>query len=270
MFELQGQNYPYMEELNEGILRQFRAWPGRGRVLDVGCGRGALGEAIRASGSEVWGIECSGEACRSAMPRLDRLVQADLLDFDLVGATLGKERFARIIFSDVLEHVVDPLAVLRFYAGFLAPEGQVLISLPNAAVWTNRFRWFFGRIRYADTGVMDRTHVRFFSFATARLLVEEAGLEVEKRDFTPFLVRAGLPALKRLFGWRTGGSAGNPRAIVDSGAFRFYSRFVYPLERVLASLWKPMFAFRIILVARKAVKPTACSGGGRESERTSR
>src|SRR5262249_57834072 len=81
MIHLNRRSYPYMEEVNEGVLREFRRLGGpRGRVLDVGCGRGQLGEAIRALGWEVGGMEQAGEACATAEKLLDRLVQPDRHD----------------------------------------------------------------------------------------------------------------------------------------------------------------------------------------------
>jgi 2-polyprenyl-3-methyl-5-hydroxy-6-metoxy-1,4-benzoquinol methylase len=80
MFDLEGREYPYMEEVNEGILRQIRRFQPRGRVLDVGCGRGQLGEAIQSLGWEVWGIEINGEAIGIAEKRLARVIRADIMD----------------------------------------------------------------------------------------------------------------------------------------------------------------------------------------------
>jgi 2-polyprenyl-3-methyl-5-hydroxy-6-metoxy-1,4-benzoquinol methylase len=241
-----------MEEINEGILRQFRCiQPARGRVLDVGCGRAALGRAIRGLGWEVWGIERDEEACTTARGRLHRLIEAGLLDEGFVQRQLGETGFDCLIFSDVLEHLYDPRTVLETYLRYVKPGGKVLISVPNAVVWTNRLQWMFGRVTYADTGVMDRTHIRFFTFRTARQLVEATGCRVIKMDFTPYLVRAALPLVKRLVGGNHLAANPNPRALIDSKGYRFYMRYLYPAERVLASLWKKMFAFRIIVVAVK-------------------
>jgi 2-polyprenyl-3-methyl-5-hydroxy-6-metoxy-1,4-benzoquinol methylase len=169
MLGLRTRTYPYMEEVNEGIVRQFQQLSTKpGRVLDVGCGRGQLGEAIRKFGWEVCGIEQSTEACDAARSRLDRLIQADLNQFEHVRDELGHDQFDALIFSDVLEHVYDPEEVLATYLEFVKPGGLVLISVPNMVVWTNRFMLMLGQVRYTDTGVMDRTHIRFFTFNTAK------------------------------------------------------------------------------------------------------
>lgn len=250
MIHLNKKAYPYMEEVNDGILRQFRRLlPVTGRALDVGCGRAALGEAVRRLGWEVWGVEQSAEACATAGRRLDRLVEADLHDTGRVAAEAGDTRFDGLIFSDVLEHVYDPRGTLEQYLEFVKPGGRVFVSVPNAVVWTNRLRLLCGRVEYADTGVMDRTHIRFFTFRTARRLLEAAGCRVERVDSTPYLARALLPLLKR--GARSNGGPPDPRALIDSRPYRLYEKYVYPVERAAASLWRTMLAFRIIVVAVK-------------------
>lgn len=262
MIHINRKSYPYMEEVNEGILRELqRLAPATGRVLDVGCGRGQLGAAIRALGWEVWGVEQRGEACVTAEKRLHRLVAADLHDRPTVRAAVGDTRFDALVFSDVLEHVYDPRTVLENYLELVKPGGRVLISVPNMVVWTNRLKLLLGRVEYDDTGVMDRTHIRFFTFKAARRLVEAAGCRVERVASTPYLVRAALPLLKRLL---SRGQAANPdpRALIDSRGYKLYMKLVYPVEHACAALWRTLFAFRIIVVG---VKPASeeVPGSGR-------
>lgn len=247
MFDLQGREYPYMEEVNEGILRQFKRYKPEGKVLDVGCGRGQLGEAIQALGWEVWGIERDKGASKIAEKRLACVICADILAEDVVRKGLGQEHFSALVFSDVLEHLYDPLAVLTSYLNYVPAGGRVFVSVPNAVAWVNRFKWFMGRVVYEDTGVMDRTHVRFFTFRTAKILLEEAGCKIVAVDNTPHLVRAFLPLIKSF----SKGNSTDARSIIDSKPFRLYMSYIYPVEHLFASLWKGMFAFRIILVAEK-------------------
>jgi SAM-dependent methyltransferase len=253
--------YPYLEEINDGILRRFRRLPKnflpaghRGRVLDVGCGRAALGEAIRARGWEVWGVEQSAEACATAQMRIDHLIGADLTDFSAVGPALEGQEFDVLVFSDVLEHLVFPTDVLRGYLRWLKPGGRVFVSVPNMVVWSNRLRVLCGIVDGTDTGVMDRTHLRFFSYRVARRMVEDAGCQVAGTDLTPHLVRSLLPAIKTLMGPKKGDT--NPRALIDSPAYRFYERWVYPVEWALGSLWPSLLAFRIIVDAVKPIPQT--------------
>ena len=244
--------YPYMEEINEGILRQLRRLTmAGGRMLDVGCGRAALGEAVQQLGWEVWGIEENREACATARTRIPHLIEGNLLDTEYVRQSLGETQFDALVFSDVLEHLYDPRSVLESYLRYLKPGGRVLISVPNAVVWTNRIQWLLGRINYQDTGVMDRTHIRFFTFRTTRQLVEAAGCRMDRVDFTPYLVRAVLPLIKRVIRADRLSGDYNPRAMIDSPGYRLYMRYVYPVEYAITFLWKRMLSFRIIVVGVK-------------------
>jgi SAM-dependent methyltransferase len=256
-------NYPYLEEVNDGILRRFRRLPrdfmpeGRkGRVLDVGCGRGALGAAIRERGFEVWGLEQSSEANDTARTRLDHLIEADLTNFNDVDEKLRGQRFDVLVFSDVLEHVVFSTDVLRWYLKYLRPGGRVFISVPNMVVWWNRLRVLAGIIDATDTGVMDRTHLRFFSFRVARRMVEDAGCRVHCTDSTPHIVRTVLPIVKWLRP-APKGKPHNPRALIDSPMYKFYERWVYPVEYAIGSAWPSLLAFRIIV---DGVKPLSVPG----------
>lgn len=246
--------YPYFEEVNEGVLRHVSPAmnSSRPKVLDVGCGQGSLAAAIAERGYEVWGIEQASYATSKAAARVHHVLDADLTDADAVRAGLGDQRFDRIVFSDVLEHVYDPLAVLRSYLDYLAPGGRVLISLPNIVNWQTRLAFLFGRFTYQDSGVMDRTHIRFFTFKTAVEMVRGAGLTEEKVDHTPLIVRAALPLAKRLLSRGAAPTEGDQgRAIIDSPAYRAYMRYIYPLEYRLGSLRRSLFAFRIVIVARR-------------------
>jgi 2-polyprenyl-3-methyl-5-hydroxy-6-metoxy-1,4-benzoquinol methylase len=254
MIYLNKKTYPYMEEVNEGILREFQRLPFTGRALDVGCGRAQLGEAVKNLGWEVWGVEQSGEACDTARTRINHLIETDLQRSEQIRSQLGDNRFDALIFSDVLEHLYDPLGVLERYLLYVKPGGKVFISVPNAVVWTNRLRLAFGSVEYTDTGVMDRTHIRFFTFRTARRLVEAAGCRIDRVASTPYLVRAALPLLKRFMAKPNADAAPDPRAMVESRGYKLYLKYVYPLERFFASLWRTMFAFRIIVVATKPAR----------------
>jgi 2-polyprenyl-3-methyl-5-hydroxy-6-metoxy-1,4-benzoquinol methylase len=242
MFRYSPENYPYLEEVNEGILSQFRGLA-PGIALDVGCGRGQLGQAIGRLGWTVWGVESSPQAAPVARDRLARLVEADLHDSSVVEAAIEGQRFDALIFSDVLEHVLDPLTTLEQYLPLLKPGGKVFISLPNYAAWTTRVLIVLGRVEYHDTGILDRTHLRFFSFASARAMMEAAGLQIIRRDCTPLIVRSVLPWIKRMIAKK-----GQPGSIADSPFFKLYQRVVYPVELTVARGWPELLAFRIILV----------------------
>ncbi|OIP28441.1 hypothetical protein AUK22_04215 [bacterium CG2_30_54_10] len=243
--------HPYLEEINPGIIPLI----GTGeRVLDVGCGRGALGEAVRKLGNNVTGIERHPDAVAGARSRLDRVIEADVTDFQTISEKLEGEIFDAIIFSDVLEHLYDPVEILRSYSGlFLKPGGRVLISVPNIAAWTQRLALFFGYFEYADTGIMDRTHIRFFTRRTAKSLLRACGIEQKRIGGTPHLIRAFLPLIRALLARSASPDAApDPRALIDSPAFRLYEKWVYPIEHAVMRIWPSGLAFRIIVEGVKS------------------
>lgn len=144
-------------------------------VLDVGCGDGTLGRALKQRAEcAVTGITGSQEECRRAKSVLDAVVHADLEDID--PTALGT--FDAIVCSHVLEHLRDPGRLLARLRGNLAPGGLLIVALPNPMLWRQRLAFMAGRFRYTQGGIMDDTHLRFFDWATARQLVAAAGYHV--------------------------------------------------------------------------------------------
>ena len=142
------------------------------RILDLGCGTGSLGRAIKERQDvELVGVTYSEAEAETARQYLDRVVVADLNTFD--PESLG--RFDCVICSHVLEHLYWPDRVLRTLAPVIVPGGRLIVGLPNLLVWKLRLRMLAGQFRYTDGGLMDRTHFRFFDWGSARALVTEAG-----------------------------------------------------------------------------------------------
>lgn len=251
MFDLAADYYAF-EDINhtvvDALARLRTSWPARPNLLDVGCGRGQLADAARRLNYRVTAIECHPAALAIARDRVDELFSIDLCDRHTVSSEFANRQFDVILFADVLEHLPDPLTVLRFYLGFLGPGGRVVISLPNMASWDRRLALLFGRFDYADSGVMDRTHLRFFTFRTARTLLAEAGLVTLSVGHAPGVVRAFLPLIKRFFARPTGLAPPDPGDILNSSAYRFYERWVLPGETLIAGCWRGLLSFRIVLV----------------------
>ncbi|MGD0036167.1 MAG: class I SAM-dependent methyltransferase [Bacteroidota bacterium] len=152
----------YLKEINESVVKNIpKNDQEKKAVLDVGCGSGALAEAIRNKGYEVWGIEANLKASLTVDKRFNRIICAHLTDIPTIKESINKKKFDYIIFSDVLEHLYDPFPVLKEYLQFLTDSSHLIISVPNVVIWTNRIKILFGFFNYASTGVMDRTHIRF-------------------------------------------------------------------------------------------------------------
>lgn len=229
----------YFDYANPGILRRL----GTGhRVLDVGCGGGALAEAARAAGNFVTGVERDEASAARAAARGVAVVRHDATDVEGVAKQAGGP-FDRIVFADLLEHLVEPGPVLAGYRTLLAPAGRVLISVPNVAAWTVRLALLCGSFRYADSGIMDRTHLRWFTCATARELAAGAGYREVGFDLTPHLTRAVWPLIKQVFAKREA----DPGAVLASPAYRFYQRWVEPAETLVARAWPGLLACQLVL-----------------------
>jgi 2-polyprenyl-3-methyl-5-hydroxy-6-metoxy-1,4-benzoquinol methylase len=149
----------YLEEINFELARAV----GRPRtVLDIGCGRGQNGELAKAKGAHVVGVESWGPSVDAARKRLDEVIAANIEE-DEAARLLGDRRFDLILFGDVLEHTRDPRAVLARFLPFLEDGGHVIVSLPNVAAWTVRLGLLRGNFEYAESGILDETHLRFFT-----------------------------------------------------------------------------------------------------------
>jgi len=137
------------------------------RVLDVGCGAGDNAELIqsRLPGCQVHGITHSAAEFAIAKQRM-----ASCSVWDIEGdipAALDFMRFDAIIFSHVLEHLRNPELVLQRFARLVKNGGTVLIAVPNALSWTMRWQFLRGHFEYRSEGVLDGTHLRFFTYLTA-------------------------------------------------------------------------------------------------------
>lgn len=151
---------------------------GSRRILDVGCGTGALGSALKLEhpGRYVAGITHAEQEADQAQKVLDLVAIADLETYEF--ASLGQ--FDCVICSHVLEHLRNPTDVLARLRQVLARDGVILIALPNVLYWRQRLQFLAGRFRYTEGGLMDSTHVVFFDWATARRLVADAGLHLSE------------------------------------------------------------------------------------------
>lgn len=152
---------------------------GAHRVLDVGCSTGEMGVALRARGHHVTGIELDPALAITARGKLDALVEADVEALARDEGTVAGGPFDCVVFADVLEHLRDPWAVVRWGATQVAPGGSIVISVPNVrhakTFWALlvRRRW-----PYDPVGIFDRTHLRFFTRRNLPELFDGSGFEV--------------------------------------------------------------------------------------------
>ena len=201
--------------------------PGGRRFLDVGCGAGALGGALKAAGAAwVAGVEAHPGAAAEARGRLDLLVEGDLTR---VALPFSPAEFDYVLFADVLEHVADPEAVVRRYLPYLSPSGRVIVSVPNMRFYSVLLRLAADRWAYTDSGVRDRTHLRIFTRRSLEAMLRAAGLRVER--------------LER-----------NVRLFEDQSRIGRAGAVATRLVRALVAPWlfRDLLAFQYVAVARRA------------------
>jgi 2-polyprenyl-3-methyl-5-hydroxy-6-metoxy-1,4-benzoquinol methylase len=155
--------------------------PGTGnRVLEIGCGAGNTGEALKRAGKavEVIGIERDPEAARWAAGKLDGVLQMSIEENTLA---LPPEYFDCIVAGDVLEHLQDPWAVVDRLRSCLKPGGHFIAGVPNVRNWrVLKGLVLAGRWQYAPSGILDRTHLRFFTKRSLAALFEHPNFRVER------------------------------------------------------------------------------------------
>lgn len=150
-------------------------------ILDVGCSAGYLGEYLRTQGHYVVGIDITPEAIAKATEFLNEAYCMKVEDYF---ASNPERKFDVVIFGDVLEHVTNAEEVLRLTARALKANGRVIASIPNVSHLAVRAMLLEGRWEYADLGLLDRDHVRFFTKTTIQKLFLESGFEVAEMRTT--------------------------------------------------------------------------------------
>ena len=202
------------------------------KVLELGCSTGYISARLQRAGCSVHAVELDQGAAECARRFCQQVVVADLgqAGWEVAISEVG---FDVIIMGDVLEHLVDPDSVLRRANSLLAPNGRVVISLPNIVHWTQRMKVLLGHFEYGPIGLLDFTHLRFFTVKTARSLIEGAGCRIV--SFQPII----------------------------GGRFTEYFRRGW---QILASLFPGLFAYQLLFVAEpQRMRANAEVGVGFES-----
>jgi len=221
-------HYP-VKEARDSSHDFARRFVGTGHdVLDVACGEGFLAEQLKAIGNRVTGVDARPAPARPEA--FEAYIQQTIgADFQGVIDQLGGRTFDRVLLLDVLEHLENPAQVLRDCARVLRPSGRLIVSLPNVANLTVRLGLLFGRFNYADRGVLDRTHRHFYTWRSARRLLEDAGWVVE-------LQRATVMPIELVTGWS------------QSNVFM---RAAAPILRATTRALPRFLGYQVVLVARR-------------------
>lgn len=150
------------------------------KVLEVGTGTGALAREIlkKFPGTEYVGVEISEDYRQAAQAWCTRVY---LENFEQASTELMAELADTdvVIFADVLEHFIDPWSVLKRLRAALPASARIIASIPNVQHWSMQYRLMAGDFRYADTGLLDRTHLRFFTRQTMAEMFSGCGYRVD-------------------------------------------------------------------------------------------
>ena len=205
------------------ILKECGDGKGR-RLLDVGCARGHLASVLADQGWNVTGIEYDLADAEFARQGGLNVIHGSAED----AFQNMNESFDVIIFADVLEHMVDPEAVLKMAREHLVPDGRIIISIPNIAHLTVRLQLLIGMFNYTDRGILDRTHLHFYTKKSLLKMISAARLETVHLGSTPAPIEAVFTFLYKI----------KPlRVVLELNAFT-------------ARAWKSALAYQFLAVAK--------------------
>lgn len=209
------------------ILKKIDQEPEPLRVLDVGCSEGYLGKILTKKGHAVTGIESDPAAAEKACGYYEVFHRADIETF----AFPYRRVFDYILFADVLEHLRDPAAVLRKSIPALKDSGRIILSVPNVANWIVRLGLLLGRFEPADRGILDKTHLHFFTLRTVRQIINEVSCRI--LDVTP----TSLPI----------------QLVLPFTARKLFAP-LHTLHYGLTLSWKTLFAYQFVVTAAPSGK----------------
>ena len=175
----------YLDYVNEPLYKAIDGEPGR--VLEIGCAAGAFGRVLkeRHPAAHVTGIEAGRAAAAVAAERLDRVIRGRIEELDFAAVGLHPAGFDLVVAGDVLEHLVNPWALLERLRPLIAPGGRLVASIPNvrnfqvvAALAVE------GRFQYVERGLLDVTHLRFFTLDEILVMLDDSGFAMETFFYT--------------------------------------------------------------------------------------
>lgn len=175
------------------------------KVLEIGCATGYFSKELVKRNCEVWGVEIDKKAAKIAKRYLKEIFIGDV--DDIGESTFRKNFFDYILLQDVLEHIVYPEKVMRKIKPYLKNGGKIIISTPNFSHISILLSLFTGDFYYNDKGLMDKTHVHFFTEKSLKKMLQEEGFKITKIDYSadfgqiPFLGRY-LRYLPKIFQYK--------------------------------------------------------------------
>jgi glycosyltransferase involved in cell wall biosynthesis/precorrin-6B methylase 2 len=226
-YDIDGAHYTYKRTDPYSSHSRIIEWIDQERpqnVLEVGTATGYLSSEMAKRGCNVTGIEQDPEMASIAEKYCSKMIVGDVESMDL--SQLGK--YDAIILGDVVEHLRNPREFLEKTGKLLNKGGKILMSLPNVAnIWV-RLNLLFGRFNYSRVGILDESHLRFFTLETSKKIARESGLDVISTNVTPIPLPLILPST----------SKGRPLS------------FLHAINWGITRLRKTLFGYQFILVCQ--------------------
>lgn len=182
---------------NHSLKKMLRLVGENKRVVDFGCATGYFSQLLTKKGCSVVGVDINSEAAKIAEQYCEDVIVADL-DFVSVTEILPQSEFDVAVFGDVLEHLRNPWLLLKETQQILKPDGYIVASIPNVAHGAIRFALLQGKFEYTELGILDSTHLRFFTRKTVEHLFESSGYFIEYIDRTKVPVFSESPLLPQI------------------------------------------------------------------------
>jgi 2-polyprenyl-3-methyl-5-hydroxy-6-metoxy-1,4-benzoquinol methylase len=147
------------------------------QVLEIGCHTGYFSYWLKRKKCEVVGVDIFGPCLDIANQYLIKSIKGNIED-DLTYYEIEKSKYDVILFMHVLEHLVNPHELLKRFKNLLKQDGKIIICLPNISNWNSRVSIIKGNFNYTESGLMDKTHLRFFNYNTSIEMIEDTGYKV--------------------------------------------------------------------------------------------
>lgn len=177
------ENERYTDQPRSNLVNIFSS--PRKFVLEIGCSTGATGANCKEKYPEVvyWGIEPNQDAARVASTRIDRVLVGMSNDFNLTEEGIQPGQIDGVIFADVIEHMYNPWKALADLKPYLAANAEIVTSIPNIrSLWTMN-EIASGRFTYQDQGLLDITHIRFFTWSEISEMMRQCGYRINHLEY---------------------------------------------------------------------------------------
>lgn len=196
------------------------------KILDVGCAKGYLAERLSKKGHEITGIEFDPKSAKLAGKYCKGVIEGNIEKLDL---RIKKNYFDLIIFGDILEHLKEPEPILKKYLKYLKRGGFVITSVPNIANAYIRLNLLLGRFDYTAKGILDKTHLRFYTLKTLKNLIKESDLKIIRMEVTPVPLPMVFPSM---------GEGG-------------LLNIIHQINNLSTRLWKKLLGYQFVILAKK-------------------